>query len=300
MGIGVAFLREIIDLKSAGKLDHATRVVEIGAQQLADNLLEATDELRELYRLFGREPVDLGAPVGVENFRARAPAARLFWTSLGFDYAAVDLVDDAIRIDLNREQVPAEMRGRFDIVTNGGTTEHVANQDNTFRVIHDLCRPGGLMIHEVPCQAMMTHGLINYNPKFFSNLARANAYEVVSMRVCADGPCDLPAEVMQVNAEFGGGYVIPEQHRILQGFTIRATLKKIDSRAFETPIDRRRTLAARGLSLLSRKLRIKDWNPWRTATEESARWALSRAAAGAIMAGAARVASESPIAWFPR
>jgi SAM-dependent methyltransferase len=298
MGLGVAFLREIIDLKSAGKLDRAARVVEIGAQQLADNFLGATDELRELYRLFGREPVDLGAPVGVENFRARAPTARQFWTSLGLEYAAVDLVDDAIRIDLNREQVPAEMRDRFDIVTNGGTTEHVANQDNTFRVIHDLCRPGGLMIHEVPCQAMMTHGLINYNPKFFSNLARANAYEIVSMRVCADGPCDLPAEVMQVNAEFGGGYVIPEQHRILQGFTIRATLKKIDSRAFETPIDYRRTLAARGLSLLSRKLRIKDWNRWRMAREESADWPLSRAAA-AIMAGAARAASESRIAWFP-
>ena len=297
MGIGVAFLREIIDLKSAGKLDHATRVVDIGAQQLADNLLEATDELREVYRLFGREPVDLGAPVGVKNFKARAPTARLFWTSLGFEYAAVDLVDDAIRIDLNREQVPAEMRGRFDIVTNGGTTEHVANQDNTFRVIHDLCRPGGLMIHEVPCQAMITHGLINYNPKFFSNLARANAYEIVSMRVCADGPSDLPAEVMQVNAEFGGGYVIPEQHRILQGFTIRATLKKINSRAFQTPIDHRRTLAERGLSLLSRKMGIKDWSHWRMGREGSAHWPLSRAAVGA---NTARAASESPIAWFPR
>jgi SAM-dependent methyltransferase len=271
MGIGVAILREIISLKSAGRLDHATRVVEIGAQQLADNLLAATDDLREVYRLFGREPVNLGTPVGIENFQARAPAARLFWTSLGFEYAAVDLVGDAIRIDLNREPAPAEMRGRFDIVTNGGTTEHVANQDNTFRVIHDLCRPGGLMIHEVPCQAMMNHGLINYNPKFFFNLARANAYEIVSMKVCADGPCDLPAEVMQLNAEFGGGYVIPEQHRILQGFTIRATLKKVHSRAFETPIDHHRSLAARGLSLLSRK-----------------------------MAGAARAASEVPLRWFPR
>jgi SAM-dependent methyltransferase len=255
MGLGSAFLREIIDLKRVGALDGAKRVVEIGAQQLADNLLEASDDLRELYRLFDRQPANLGAPVGVDNFAARAPAARTFWTSLGFEYAAIDLVDDAIRIDLNREPTPRELCGQFDLVTNGGTTEHVANQDNTFRVIHDLCRPGGLMIHEVPCQAMMTHGLINYNPKFFSNLARANAYEIIRMRVCADGPCDLPAEVMQVNAEFGDGYVIPEQHRVLQGFTIRATLKKIDGREFATPLDYRKSLAARGISFASRKIR---------------------------------------------
>lgn len=33
------------------------------------------------------------------------------------------------------------------------------------------------MIHDVPSQGMMNHGLINYNPKFFWMLARENAYE---------------------------------------------------------------------------------------------------------------------------
>jgi SAM-dependent methyltransferase len=255
MGIGIAFLREIIDLKVAGALDRTKRVVEIGAQQLADNLLEASEELSELYRLFGRPPANLGAPVGADNFTKLAPPARLFWTSLGFEYAAIDLVDDAIRVDLNRGQAPLEMHGQFDLITNGGTTEHIANQDNTFRVIHDLCRPGGLMIHEVPCQGMMTHGLINYTPKFFGALARENGYEIVRLRVCADGECDIPAAVMELNARYGDGYVIPEPHRILQGFTIRATFKKIDHRAFATPLDYRRSLVARGTSFLSRKIR---------------------------------------------
>jgi SAM-dependent methyltransferase len=255
MGLGVSFLREIADLKAAGALDRAKRVVEIGAQQLADSLLEAP-ELAQLYLLFDRKPVHLGAPVGTNNFAAQAPTSRQLWTSLGLEYAAVDLVGDAIRVDLNREQVPPMMRGQFDLVINAGTTEHVANQDNAFRVIHDLCRAGGLMLHEVPCQGMMTHGLVSYNPNLFWSLARDNGYEIICLKTCADGECDLPAKVMEINARFGRGYVIPAQHRMLQGFTIRAALRKVDHRAFASPLDFPKTRAADGWSFLSRQARL--------------------------------------------
>jgi SAM-dependent methyltransferase len=254
MGLGLTFLRELIDLKTTGALERAARVVEIGAQQLADSLLDAP-ELPELYRLFGRQPEALGSPVGPENFAARAPSSRLLWTSLGLEYAAIDLAGDAIPLDLNRDPVPESMVGQFDLIINAGTTEHVANQDNAFRVIHDLCRPRGLMIHEVPSQGMMTHGLISYPPKFFWRLSRENSYEVVRLRICADGEQDVPADVMETNATFGSGYLIPEEHRKLQVFTIRAALRKLDGLNYASPRDYEKSKVAERWSAVSRGIR---------------------------------------------
>ena len=75
------------------------------------------------------------------------------------------------------DQVPEGCRGKYRLVTNYGTTEHVANQLNAFKIIHDLTAVGGLMVHSVPAQGMFCHGLVNYNPKFFWMLARSNGYK---------------------------------------------------------------------------------------------------------------------------
>ncbi len=167
---------------------------------MADDFLVAP-ELGELYDLFDRPLIDLGAPMGRDNFATRAPSSRQFWLSLGFDYMAIDLVGDAFRLDLNDDLVPLSMRNRFDIVVNAGTTEHVANQENAFRVIHALVRPGGIMLHELPCQGMLTHGLINYSPKFFWHLCRENCYEVMWLTVSYDGASAVPQDVIESNEE---------------------------------------------------------------------------------------------------
>ena len=98
---------------------------------------------------------------------------------LEFDHDAIDIDGSpgSIPLDLNYDDVPIEARGKYDLVTNFGTTEHVANQLNAFKVIHDLTRVGGIMVHELPAQGMFNHGLINYNPKFFWMLARSNRYK---------------------------------------------------------------------------------------------------------------------------
>src|SRR5262249_12613401 len=166
-----------------------------GAQQLADNFLTA-GELDEVYQLFDRPRADLGAPVGPENFTERAPRSTAFWRSLGFDYAALDYNGhlDSFAIDLNDEQVAAEMRESFDLVVNTGTTEHVANQGNAFRVIHDLTRKGGVMYHQVPASGDLYHGLVNYSPKFFQHMQKQNDYQQWLFRVDDYGGAPLPGK----------------------------------------------------------------------------------------------------------
>jgi hypothetical protein len=93
-------------------------------------------------------------------------------------YTSIDLqpaTDHHIQQDLN---VPFDLGLQFDICINNGTTEHVFNQANCYKAIHDHTRAGGLMIHWTPCLGWINHGLYNVQPGFFPDLARANSYEI--------------------------------------------------------------------------------------------------------------------------
>jgi hypothetical protein len=208
MGLGFGFLVDLVTLKRSGALDGARRVMEIGSQQTADNMLEADELLDELYALFGKPRVNLGRP-SKDNFTDLAPPAEPFWTSLGFSYAAIDYNGhrNSTALDLNTENVPNDLRGQSDLIINTGTTEHVANQGNAFRVIHDLSAVGGLMYHEVPAGSW-DHGLINYGPRFFQCLQQQNDYEQVLYR-----------------------------GRRENDMTIRSALRKRDNNDFVIPLD---------------------------------------------------------------
>ncbi|HWB48005.1 MAG TPA: hypothetical protein VG651_02770 [Stellaceae bacterium] len=188
--------------------------MEIGAQQLTNSFLQATDKLERLGYLFGvLTPPPLPAPrsthmlaSGLEHLAEDAPPARVFWTWLGFDYASIDIDGSpgSIPLDLNYDAAPAGHRARYDLVTNFGTTEHVANQLNAFAVIHDLTRHGGVIIHELPVHGSFNHGLINYNFKFFWLLARSNHYRFIDSVLSMDGDYyNLPTNIADFLSEFG-------------------------------------------------------------------------------------------------
>ena len=115
----------------------------------------------------------------LEHQEVTAPHARNFWHWLGLGYAAIDIdgSPDAIPLDLNYDDIPKPEKGKYQLITNFGTTEHVANQLNAFKVIHDLTAVNGVMVHNLPAQGMLNHGLVNYNFKFFWMLARSNGYK---------------------------------------------------------------------------------------------------------------------------
>jgi|SRR5580704_6096305 hypothetical protein len=214
MGLRREFLEDLLTLKRLGALENARRVVEIGSQQLGDSFLASTDLLAQAYQMFRQPKVELGAPSGAD-FESSAPPSRPFWTAIGFEYATIDLggYRDSIPLDLNTDQVPEKLRQQFDLVVNIGTTEHVANQAQAFRIIHDLTKMGGLMFHEVPAGSW-NHGLINYTPKFFMLLQKQNDYEQVYLQERTEGdmfirvalrkrlkrefvtPLDVPPEIM--------------------------------------------------------------------------------------------------------
>jgi hypothetical protein len=114
---------------------------------------------------------------------------------------ANDIEGYAIRIDLNRGRVPRRLRGAYDLVVNGGTTEHIANQMNAFRIIHNLVRVGGVMYHELPAGGLVDHSLVSYQP--------------TNIRYTALGPSKLPDYLRKANPH-GGDSVVDCSLRVAQ------------------------------------------------------------------------------------
>ena len=177
MGFGLDDLWLVRRLKTQGLLSDPVAVAEIGAQQVNETILENSAELAALGEAFGIQsaPPSLAVtPSDGNHPLAGAPMTRAIWRWLGVEYLAIDIdgSPDALALDLNCDAVPAAARSKYGLVTNFGTTEHVANQANAFKITHDLTAVGGITVHNLPCHHP-DHGLINYNPKFFWALARA-------------------------------------------------------------------------------------------------------------------------------
>ena len=134
--------------------------------------------------------------------------------------------------------MPAELKGRFGLVTNFGTTEHIANQLNAFKVIHDLAAVHGVMMHHLPAQGMLNHGLVNYNPKFFWMLARSNGYKwLYADYVLAADSLGLPANIVDQIRLFEPDIAVrAAQYRIPAG-GIRIALQKIYDLPYVAPLD---------------------------------------------------------------
>jgi SAM-dependent methyltransferase len=104
-----------------------------------------------------------------------AAAKRIYRALFDFrSYNAINLLPPnhyRLQQDLN---LPFDLGTRFDVCINNGTTEHVFNQANCYKAIHDHTAPGGVMIHWTPCLGWVDHGLYNVQPGFFYDLATAN------------------------------------------------------------------------------------------------------------------------------
>jgi hypothetical protein len=253
----------LVRLKTAAAIGDGGAVMEIGAQQLANSFLrqpESTDQLRRLFGIAApfRMPPAPPAHDGTsyENLAADAPHSIEFWNWLGFDYSSIDIDGSpgAIPLDLNYDDAPPETRGKFDLVVNAGTTEHVANQVNAFKVIHDLTCVGGLMIHNLPSQGMPNHGLINYNPKFFWMLGRSNGYQFVYFNFHPDTqPYPLPANITDESAKFRHSAAARPDYRLTDAAIIVALRKRFDT-PFVPPID-----VNTGARTTDDKLRDRYW-----------------------------------------
>jgi hypothetical protein len=242
--MGASTLPLLMALKRRGYIPNGSAVIEIGAQQLDESFLAARRDIAETGRFFGitSQPPSFAwtGPRSDTNVLAGAPLARAFWMWLGLSYASIDIDGSpgSIPLDLNYDEVPTEFIGKYDVVTNFGTTEHVANQLQSFKIVHDLATPGGLMLHVLPSSGGLNHGLVSYNPKFFWMLGRSNGYKIAFMTM---GQSERNSGLPQNLLEFLALYE-PKAADDFAAFRMPVTsivvaLQKVFDTPFVAPID---------------------------------------------------------------
>lgn len=124
-----------------------------------------------------------------------------YFQNRGLFHISIDLNADngALPFDLARPIREKRFTGRFDVVTNAGTTEHVEPhraQYECFENIHGFLRVGGIAIHIVPdVDELEQHGLWKdhcnnyYSHRFFEMLAEQNGYALLSSQVIGGLRC---------------------------------------------------------------------------------------------------------------
>lgn len=182
MGLGPPVIELYRQLKLAGAFDGISEVMELGSQDFwcpQQNLVKAICSAFD-------QPIP--SPELLSTSNAKQLPARHLYEALGIRYHCVD-VDGRVGtlvLDLNFDDVPEAHRSRYGLVTNHGTSEHLINQYNVFKVMHDFTKPNGIMIHAVPFTVHLEHGFFNYQPNFFECLARYNSYETLGVWVGPD------------------------------------------------------------------------------------------------------------------
>lgn len=145
-------------------------------------------------------------------------------------YRAVDLGsnDPEAWIDLN---YPIDLGTRYDLMINNGTSEHVFNQANVFKFMHDHTKIGGTMIHYTTGLGWVEHGFYNLQPSFFFDLAKYNGYRVLS--------CALVNEAISLELQAGeiNGDNLNADPR-LRNALLHCVLRRTDDAAFRYPIQR--------------------------------------------------------------
>lgn len=185
MGLGSTTLGLYVELLRMGEFDGIQRVVELGSQTVwcRDRALFET-----LFSEFDRPaPSEEDVTAYVSAQPSTTGSSRHLHELLGFEYDSIDIDGNlgAQKLDLNFDEVPNEMKGKYCLTTNNGTTEHAFNQYNSFKFIHDLTRPGGLILHFVPF-IFIEHGFFNYQPNIFTAIAKYNSYETLGIWLSLD------------------------------------------------------------------------------------------------------------------
>jgi hypothetical protein len=143
-------------------------------------------EREPLRRVAGRHlgPADcdqtLTAIFDEATARPKPDAQAAFYSIFGADsYRSIDLTDPKADYAADLNYPLPRSFGRYDVVTNFGTTEHVFNIGQSFANIHRLLKVGGVQLHTLPSFGCIDHGFYNIHPCAYVDMARANHYEIV-------------------------------------------------------------------------------------------------------------------------
>lgn len=234
-------------LSSKGYLSNPRcAILDIGSQNLYHASPEAIRGFVERHGSIGDVKAFEEEAKRISYFSWPRPGERTSYLSelldlTPFEYTSYD-VCPALKteiFDLNEEHLPPHYREHFDLVLNFGTTEHIINQLNSFRVMHDALKVGGIFFHQLPSVGWTDHGYFCYHDCFFTDLANANGYEIVERWYTLAGQASLSGEDIrdpeQPEAPHSGK--CPPDLLTVPSFNLNVILRKKTSRPFAVGLE---------------------------------------------------------------
>ena len=231
MGIQELELSAIARMAKKGMLPLGGNIAEMGAQQL--HLSGRTDPVLFFLRNFSVDSVDSESLAQMAN---NGFAGELFKKS-GFQYTSFDVAPSPYntKFNLNVDALPDSHIGKYDLVTNFGTTEHVFDQVKCFRAIHDLTKIGGIMFHVLPLN--IQHGLISYTTRFADLLVSANEYEIIEINYNQEqNLCPVPLNIVLCDYRYREGPKV-KPDSMYQYYAVSIICRKISDKPFQLPLD---------------------------------------------------------------
>ena len=172
MGAGVKTLTRLLDLHARDLLPSGASVLDLGVQEIYAK--GSDDHIRAFIQYFSErdsrlKPAEAYSEAEIARLADHGYAGELLVAS-GFKYQSIDLFQgyNTILFDLNIHQLSPELSGQFDLVANLGTTEHIINQYQAMRSIHEFTRIVGLIYQNSSLSGYYLHGYYSYNPLFFN------------------------------------------------------------------------------------------------------------------------------------
>lgn len=176
MGMSEGTVKLCLELWQRGWFKSIHSVLEMGSQELR----LPKPSFDRLLNYAGITDYDDGPFADLAKYPNKSISTKPFYELLGVEeYSSIDLNGQrgAIIHDLNFPFTDSSMFGRFDLVTDYGSNEHVFNVSETYKTMHKLCKPLGLMVIH---QSMFGgNGYYNFDIAFFESLAAANHYKII-------------------------------------------------------------------------------------------------------------------------
>ncbi len=174
-------------------LDEAAREPFAGSALLLSRMkvFFRFDELRALARAKGIALRETPAPAlsfDPQLARLGCLDEKSLFAALGLDeVVTVDVSDyEGVdrQVDLN-EPLPEDLHGRFDLVFDGGTIQHVFHLPNLLANVHLALRPGGRAIFPMAASHNhVDHGFYMLSPTLFHDYFTANGWRIERLAVC--------------------------------------------------------------------------------------------------------------------
>ena len=177
MGLGIAAVQNTLELSKLGLLEGINKIVEMGSQELH---LTALD-LEEMIKMAGLNNFQKNKFPDIDNWpNSPRCSAKSFYQFLGIkEYVSIDMNKEhgSISLDFNLPLEDTSLYSQFDLVTDHGACEHAFNIAETYRTMHRLCKPKGLIV--IAQELWGGNGYFLYDESFFDGIAAANNYKII-------------------------------------------------------------------------------------------------------------------------